>query len=508
MKKCIFTLTLVFIMCLMLIPVNAVYADSASGQQYSDWAKPEIEKAAENNLIPDSLKKADLTKTINREEFCELALLLYEKGTGSSPAPVSPNPFTDTANPQILKAFALGITQGTSTTTFSPQVLINREQCATMLYRTLKAVNPDGNYTIAGVSDFPDQKDISSFAVEGAKFMSKLGIIKGDINGNFMPKPAAVSSSGYGMATREAAILMSVRSYGKMGDIKSGAATSQTGATDSSVIGSWALGTLSGGKFNSATGKYEGGASGLGQIYTFRQDGTYTALVIWSNAMNFTGKYSVEDGVITLTDRIVEESSNDGSTWGTKEKLPDALAYFIAGTDESGKYLLIGEEGAAPPLVEKQNAFKYKSADQKTASTEQKAADNISIVGTWSHGMTGAVYNIGTGAFDFGPYGIGHQYKFNGDGTFVELITSGLGSVIILNGNYAAGGDTITFTYTGSKGSSDYGNTWKDGNTPPATSRYYKLNSDRIGNHVLIGLESAALPLDENNAVYYYQIED
>lgn len=195
----------------------------AVAQQSSDWAKPEIAKASEIGLIPDSLKNADLTKPITRAEFCELALLLYEKSTGISPSPVSPNPFTDTSNPQILKAFALGITQGTSATAFSPNVLINREQCATMLFRAIKAIKPDGDYSIAGVPDFPDQKNISSYAVDGTKFMSKLGIIKGDSTGNFMPKATttAQTAAEYGMATREAAILMSVRSYDKMDDIKS-----------------------------------------------------------------------------------------------------------------------------------------------------------------------------------------------------------------------------------------------------------------------------------------------
>jgi hypothetical protein len=48
--------------------------------------------------------------------------------------------------------------------------------------------------------------------------MSKLDIIKGDINGNFMPKAmtSAQTAAGFGMATREAAILMSVRTYGKL----------------------------------------------------------------------------------------------------------------------------------------------------------------------------------------------------------------------------------------------------------------------------------------------------
>lgn len=39
---------------------------------------------------------------------------------------------------------------------------------------------------------------------------------------------------------------------------------------DALVVGAWMLGMLSGGQFNADTGKYEGGASGMGQIYTFK----------------------------------------------------------------------------------------------------------------------------------------------------------------------------------------------------------------------------------------------
>ncbi|MDD2494076.1 MAG: hypothetical protein PHE29_02670 [Tissierellia bacterium] len=48
--------------------------------------------------------------------------------------------------------------------------------------------------------------------------MSKLGIIKGDSNGNFMLKATTTvqQAVGYGMATREAAILMSYRIYENM----------------------------------------------------------------------------------------------------------------------------------------------------------------------------------------------------------------------------------------------------------------------------------------------------
>jgi hypothetical protein len=204
--------------------IEAIYSPASnevsigSGSFYSDastWATAELQKANELGLIPDILLGADMTKAITREEFCELAVVLYEKASEKTAAPVSPNPFTDTANQQVLKAFSLGITTGTSATTFSPKTLINREQCAAMLFRAINAIAPGGDYSTAGVNDFPDQKYISSWAADAAKYMSKIGIIKGDTSGNFMPKAttSAQEAAGYGMATREAAILMSVRTY-------------------------------------------------------------------------------------------------------------------------------------------------------------------------------------------------------------------------------------------------------------------------------------------------------
>ena len=181
----------------------------------NSWAVAELDKAAGYGLIPDILKGADMTRPITREEFAELAILLYEKTSGKTIAPVSPNPFADTNNTRILQAFAVGITAGTSDTTFSPKVLINREQCAAMLFRTIKAIAPGADYSLAGTADFPDQKYISSWAVEATKYMSKKGIIKGDTDGNFMPKAitTAQEAAGYGMASREAAVMMAVRTH-------------------------------------------------------------------------------------------------------------------------------------------------------------------------------------------------------------------------------------------------------------------------------------------------------
>jgi hypothetical protein len=187
-----------------------------NGLTVSDWAKAEIEKAANYGLIPQRLLTADGRQPATREELCELSVLLCEKLSGQTASLPSVNPFTDTSNTEILKAYILGITSGTSVTTFSPNDVTNREQVATMFGRALLVLYPNNDYSTAGAPDFSDQADISSWALQHVLYMSKIGILKGS-NGNFMPKPTtdAQKQSGYGMTKREEAIAITVRIYEK-----------------------------------------------------------------------------------------------------------------------------------------------------------------------------------------------------------------------------------------------------------------------------------------------------
>jgi len=200
---------------------NIISHGMAAYSNASNWAKTELDKAAEYDLIPQSLKGADMTKPITREEFAELAVKLYEKTTGTVAAAASPNPFTDTKNPEILKAFKVGVTTGTSATTFAPKELTNREQVATMLSRAIRVMAPGGDFSTNGAPTFIDQKDISSWALEHVMFMGKSGIIKGT-DGKFMPKAVttAQTAAGYATTTREQAIAMSVRSFEQFKDAK------------------------------------------------------------------------------------------------------------------------------------------------------------------------------------------------------------------------------------------------------------------------------------------------
>ncbi len=205
-------------------PILSPYSNIASTKMsaYSDasaWAKPEIDEADKKELIPESLMGADMTKPITREEFAELTVRLYERTTGKTATATSSNPFNDTKNPEILKALNLGVTTGTSATTFDPKKQINREQVASMLSRAIRIMVPNADFGTSGAPIFTDEKNISSWALEHVKYMSKLEIIKG-VGGKFMPKAitSAEIASGYANTTREQAVAMSLRTFKRFGE--------------------------------------------------------------------------------------------------------------------------------------------------------------------------------------------------------------------------------------------------------------------------------------------------
>ena len=205
------------------------------------WATAELEEAYALGLIPDSLKDADLTKPITRAEFAAVSVKVYEALTGVKAEPVAQNPFTDCSDPEVLKALNVGITNGTNKegTTFSPNVLLNREQAATMLARVYKKVVFDGwtLETDSAYNDqfralftmpdlFPDDAKISGWAKDSVYFMAANGIINGKADKNdggvlkFFPKVVtdAEKALGYAQATREAALLIAVRMVKNLGE--------------------------------------------------------------------------------------------------------------------------------------------------------------------------------------------------------------------------------------------------------------------------------------------------
>ena len=190
--------------------------------QASDWAKAELEKAEEMGLIPEILDGADLTADITRAEFAAVAVKAYEALANGAAIPAVNNPFTDTTDVEVLKAYNIGAVNGTSATTFDPNALLNREQAAAMLTRVFKKVSLAG-WTLATDSQFTlpyekpalfaDDADISDWAKDSVYFMVANGIVSGVGNNIFAPKNVTTEeqAQGYANATREQALIIALR---------------------------------------------------------------------------------------------------------------------------------------------------------------------------------------------------------------------------------------------------------------------------------------------------------
>ncbi len=201
---------------------NVIQFGAPAWGNASEWATAELARADELGLIPETLEAADLTADITRAEFAAVAVKVYEALANGKAIPAVINPFTDTNDVEILKAYNIGAVNGTSATTYSPNDLLNREQAAAMLTRVFKKVSIP-NWTLATDSQFTlpyekpalfaDDADISDWAKDSVYFMVANGIINGVGNNKFAPKniTSEEEATGYANATREQALIIAVR---------------------------------------------------------------------------------------------------------------------------------------------------------------------------------------------------------------------------------------------------------------------------------------------------------
>ncbi len=194
----------------------------------SKWAEAEIQEAEEYGLVPDSLRGTDLTQPITRAEFAAVAVKVFEKLKKAATMVGNKNPFSDCSDPDVIRAYNLGIVNGVGDgTAFAPDQLLTREQAATMLTRAFKRATITG-WTLPNDSAFPlvydmpapfaDDAAISGWARDSVYFMAANGIIQGN-NGKFMPRAItpAEEAMGYAQATREQALLIAVRMVKNIG---------------------------------------------------------------------------------------------------------------------------------------------------------------------------------------------------------------------------------------------------------------------------------------------------
>lgn len=207
MKKRIITSILCILITLLFSTGMAEAAENSSPYSgASSWAVPELDRSAGYGFITDRIKD-NMSSNITREEFAEIAVKFYEVYTGVKAEPGNAK-FSDTSNPEILKAANLGLTTGIGDGKFGPKELVTREQIATMLLRALRVIRPVEDFSLTGSAKFSDDSLISNWAQDGVYYCSGVGIIKGiqneDKSFRFDPK---------GNSSREVAVIVITRAY-------------------------------------------------------------------------------------------------------------------------------------------------------------------------------------------------------------------------------------------------------------------------------------------------------
>ena len=154
-----------------------------SAAKTSAWAQSDVNLALNDNLLDTALLGGDYTKPITRLQFCSVAVRLAEELTGKSISPAPASTFTDTTSAYALKAYAAGITTGVTATTFDPNGTLTRAQMAAFLYRTLRYVEKNSDYSYTSytskLSSYKDSAQIQGWAKESMAFMNALDLVKG-----------------------------------------------------------------------------------------------------------------------------------------------------------------------------------------------------------------------------------------------------------------------------------------------------------------------------------------
>ena len=165
-----------------------------STESVSAWAKPEVDQLYDTELVPPMLW-GSYQSNITRGEFAHLLVSMYES-VKKTTAPASSSKlekFTDIDGHMLAedmkKAYLLGIINGTSETTFSPDRTITRQEAAKMLCLFVgKVRDVKISDQMQNLAFYYDAMDIAEWAVPYVYYAYQNNIMKGNDKGGFAPQ--------------------------------------------------------------------------------------------------------------------------------------------------------------------------------------------------------------------------------------------------------------------------------------------------------------------------------
>lgn len=158
----------------------------------SPWAEAEIRELYPSNVTPPSLLN-NYQGGITRGELAHLLVTVYEK-VKTRVSVRDEDKFNDIANhpmkESILKAYSLGIINGTSEVTFSPWNSVTRQEAVTMICRFVGKMKGTNIPTTAkNISYYDDAAQVAEWAAPYVDYAYNHNIMKGSA-GRFSPTGA------------------------------------------------------------------------------------------------------------------------------------------------------------------------------------------------------------------------------------------------------------------------------------------------------------------------------
>lgn len=155
------------------------------------WAKESIQKLYDNQVIAeDPSKRFRPEDSITREEFVKMLVVSLDILDENAQCSFDDVSEADWFYPYIASAVSKGVVKGVSDTSFGVGQNVTRQDIAALVYRAaenlnvaLEQNNPE--------KDFSDKADISDYAVEAIRAMTKAGIINGYEDNTFQPHHTA-----------------------------------------------------------------------------------------------------------------------------------------------------------------------------------------------------------------------------------------------------------------------------------------------------------------------------
>lgn len=408
---------------------------TAGAADLSDWAVNEYIESNSTGLLSYRIASSDLRSNITREEFCELAINLYEKLTNEDLRVPGSSPFTDCDNVAVSQAYYNGIVKGVTEDVFEPHRPVTRQEMAQMLVNTLNA----GEVSVAlntgdgleYIKDFSDAHNVSPWAQSAVATMVSHSLLSGNEGNEIMP---------LANTTREQAITCVNRCYKTFSEINQDRYmlpiinSPASGAVDGDVIVAWS--TVEG-----ADGYYILVKNSKGElVYNAEVNGDTTSHVIDKSSVS-RGSYSVIVGAIMGSGDVVFSVPLD----------------FATGAAQGVSASPASENSDKKPIINYEHEVLTDSAKAILAEAEKYIGVNYVYGGTTPSGFDCS----GFVKYVFGNCGISlnrvSRDQYAKDGYSVakaelepgDLVFFGTGGTVSHVGIYAGGGQMIHSPSTG-----------------------------------------------------------